>query len=171
MEHPQVRARRDGDDERIAFVVRRAFGGEAEVNLVADLRAEGAMVCEFVAEREAAGLVGQIAFSRLEAHSPDKRIEAVALAPLAVLPTQQRRGVGRALVEYGLARLKEMNVDVAIVLGDPAFYSRFGFSALPARLLRAPYSGEGFQALELKPGVLGKRVWNVGYPAAFTNLT
>jgi putative acetyltransferase len=165
-----VRARQDGDDERIAFVVRRAFGGGSEVNLVADLRAEGASVCEFVAEREAAGLVGYIAFSRLEVRSPDKRIEAVALAPLAVLPTHQRQGIGHTLVEYGLARLREIKVEMVIVLGDPAFYSRFGFSALPAKLLNAPYSGEGFQALELSPGVLGKRMWHVGYPAAFAKL-
>ncbi len=170
MDVPLVRARRGGDDERIAFIVRRAFGGEAEVNLVADLRTEGASVCEFVAEREASGLVGHIAFSRLDARSPDKRIEAVALAPLAVLPTHQRHGIGSGLVESGLAHLRELKVEIVIVLGDPAFYSRFGFSALPARLLHAPYSGEGFQALELRPGILGKRMWHVGYPAAFAKL-
>ena len=170
MKPAYIRARRDGDDERIAFIVRRAFGGEAEVDLVADLRAVGAMVCEFVAENEELGLIGHVAFSRLEIRAPDKRIAAVALAPLAVLPTQQRQGVGRTLVDYAIARLQEANMEVAIVLGDPAYYSHFGFSALPARLLHAPYSGEGFQALELKAGVLGKRTWQVGYPSAFAKL-
>ncbi len=171
MEELQIRAYGEGEAERIAFIVRRAFGGEAEVQLVADLRAEGAMVGEFVAEREAAGVIGHVAFSRLDMRSIDKRLEAAALGPLAVLPTQERKGVGRALVEHGLARLGEMKIDIAVVLGDPAFYSRFGFSTLPARLLQAPYSGDAFQVLELAPGALGKRNWQVGYPAAFGKLT
>ena len=63
-----------------------------------------------------------------------------------------------------------MTVALAVVLGDPAFYSRFGFSKLLARFLQAPYSGDGFQALELLPGALGKRNWRVTYPAAFAKL-
>ena len=171
MDAPIIRARNDADEQRIAFVVRRAFGGEAEVQLIADLRAEGAMVGEFAAERGGAGIVGYVAFSHLDVRTLDKRIEAAALGPLAVLPTHQRKGVGRALVEHGLGSLTEMKIEIAVVLGDPAFYSRFGFSALPARLLQAPYSGDAFQVLELAPGALGKRNWRVGYPAAFAKLT
>lgn len=171
METPHFRRRRDDDDERIAFVVRRAFGGEAEVGLAADLRAEGVMVCEFVAEHKTEGLIGYVGFSRLGARSGERRIEAVALAPLAVLPTQQRHRVGTALVEYSLVRLKEMKVEIAVVLGDPAFYSRFGFSALLARLLHGPYSGQAFQALELTRGALGKGSWDLAYPTAFAKLT
>ena len=165
-----LRARRDGDDERIAFIVRRAFGGQGEVDLVAALRSEGAMACEFVAERDGHGLIGHIAFSRLDMRSTDRQLEAVALAPLAVLPTHQRQGAGSALVEFGLAHLRARSVDIAVVLGEPAYYSRFGFSALLARLLHAPYSGEAFQALELAPGVLGKHSWDVAYPAPFARL-
>ena len=171
MEELHIRAGREGEAERIAFIVRRAFGGEAEVQLVTDLRAEGAMAGEFVAERGSAGIIGHVAFSRLDIQTFDKRIEGVALAPLAVLPTQQRKGVGRALVEYGLACLRELKIEIAVVLGDPAFYARFGFSALPARLLEAPYSGDAFQVLELAPGALGKWNWQVAYPAAFAKLT
>ena len=165
-----LRLRRDGDDERIAFVVRRAFGGEAEVGLVDDLRAEGSMVCEVVAEREGAGIVGHVAFSRLQVRSVDRAISGVALAPLAVLPTHQRQGVGRALVDFGLERLRELRTELVLVLGDPNYYAQFGFSALLARLLKAPYSGDGFQALELVPGTLGRRAWQVTYPTAFARL-
>jgi putative acetyltransferase len=166
-----LRQRRDGDDERIAFVVRRAFGNEAEVGLVAGLRDGGDMVCEVVAEREGAGIVGHVAFSRLAVRSIDREIRGVALAPLAVLPTHQRSGVGRALVEEGLYRLRMLRVELAIVLGDPAYYSHFGFSRVLARLLNTPYSGDGLQALELRRGVLGKRSWEVTYPPAFAKLS
>src|SRR6185295_3983959 len=96
-----------GEDERIAFVIRRAFGGEAEAQLVADLRKDGDMVREFVAAHEGDGLIGHVAFSRLALRSAEQTLEAVALAPLAVLPTQQRRGTGSALVEHGLTQLRE----------------------------------------------------------------
>ena len=170
MSDVRIRPCNDAEDERIAFIVRRAFGGEAEVQLVRDLRADGAMVCESVAEREGAGLIGHVAFSRLDLCSGDATIQAAALAPLAVLPTHQRQGVGSALVEHGLTQLRGMNIALAVVLGDPALYSRFGFSALLARFLQAPYAGDGFQALELLPGALGKRNWQVTYPAAFAKL-
>ncbi|MBI1212169.1 MAG: GNAT family N-acetyltransferase [Alphaproteobacteria bacterium] len=166
-----LRERRDGDDERIAFVVRRAFAGEDEVKLIADLRADGDMLLEVVAEREGAGIVGHVAFSRLSVRSIDRELRAAALAPLAVLPTHQRQGIGQALVQDGLRRLQALNVELIVVLGDPAYYARFGFSALLARLLQAPYSGDGFQALELQPGALGKRAWDATYPPAFSKMS
>ena len=165
-----LRERHDGDDERIAFVVRRAFGGEAEVALVSDLRGDGDMMLELVAEREGAGIVGHVSFSRLVVRSTDREIRAVALAPLAVLPTHQRQGVGRALVTEALRRLRALEIDLAVVLGDPAYYAPFGFSSLLARLLQSPYSGDSLQAIELKTGTLGKRAWDVSYPPAFAKL-
>src|SRR5262245_8112207 len=138
----ELRLRREGDDERIAFVVRRAFASEVEVQLVAELRADGDMICEVVAEEAGAGIVGHVAFSKLIVKSADREIRAAALAPLAVLPTQQRHGIGRGLVEEGHLRLREARIELVVVLGDPAYYSRFGFSAMLARLLEAPYSGD-----------------------------
>jgi putative acetyltransferase len=170
MNDVQIRTRREEDDDRISFVIRRAFAGEAEAQLVRDLRAEGAMVCEFVAEREGSGIIGHVAFSRLAMRSTDRAIDGVALAPLAVLPGSQRQGVGIALVEHAHAQLRAAKVEVVVVLGDPGYYGRLGFSSLLARFLRAPYSGDGLQALELVPGALGKRSWDVAYPAAFAKL-
>lgn len=167
----ELRLRREGDDERVAFVVRRAFASEVEVKLVAELRADGDMVCEVVAEQDGAGIIGHVGFSRLEVKSEDRAIRAAALAPLGVLPTHQRGGIGRALVEEGHLRLRELRFELVVVLGDPAYYSRFGFSSMLARLLEAPYSGDALQALELREGVLGKRAWRVTYPAAFARLS
>lgn len=166
----ELRARREGDDERIAFVVRRAFGSETEVNLVRELRADGDMICEIIAEQAGNGIIGHIAFSKLHVKEGGRRIRGAALAPLAVLPTHQKHGIGRGLVEEGHFRLSEAGFELSVVLGDPAYYSRFGYSSMLARLLQAPYSGDALQALELREGALGKRAWNVTYPGAFSRL-
>ena len=55
------------------------------------------------------------------------------------------------------------------MLGHPEYYARFGFSALLAKLLEAPYSGPSFMAMELKSGAIGGHSWKVAYPRAFSN--
>ena len=65
------------------------------------------------------------------------KVEAALLAPLAVRPGHQRKGIGSAIVQHGLQRLREVGVTVVCVLGDPAYYSRFGFA--PERQVDPPY--------------------------------
>ncbi len=64
-------------------------------------------------------------------------IKAALLAPLAVAPAWQRQGIGSAIVRAGLRRLKNTGVNRVFVLGDPAFYERFGF--VPESLVEPPY--------------------------------
>ena len=71
-------------------------------------------------------IVGHILFSRLPIITGAEVQEALALAPMAVLPTQQRRGIGTRLVEEGLRLCREAGHKVVIVLGHPAFYPRSG---------------------------------------------
>jgi putative acetyltransferase len=143
-----------------------AFGGEAEADLVDRLRADGLVVTSLVAV-EAGQVVGHALFCRLPIENDRGVIGAAALAPLAVTPERQRRGIGSALVRRGLARCRERGVTAVVVLGHPGYYPRFGFSAELARKLRAPFSGEAFMALELTPGALGDGIGIVRYPAAF----
>jgi putative acetyltransferase len=161
-----IRLRVSADDAAIAAVVAAAFGGPDEAALVAQLRTDGDMVAEFVA-LDAATVVGHIAFSRLHAQSGSQALRAVALAPVAVAPGRQRQGIGDALTRHALDRLRDEGEDLAVVLGHPAYYPRFGFSSLLAKLLDAPYAGEAFMALELRPGVLAALRWRVAYPRAF----
>jgi putative acetyltransferase len=95
-------------------------------------------------------------------------VKAAALAPLSVLPGHQRRGVGDELTRHALSQLRDSGVELVVVLGHPAYYPRFGFSELLARLLDAPYSGSSFMALELVPKVLGQTRWRVKYAPAFS---
>jgi putative acetyltransferase len=163
----RVRPRQPHDDPEIAAVVSAAFGGVAEVNLIHALRDECAAVIELVAADEGKAVLGHILFSRLEVKAQSQELRALALAPLAVRPDMQTKGIGDALTRAGLDAAAAAGEELAVVLGHPKYYARFGFSPLLAKLLTAPYAGPAFMALELKPGVLDGLKWNVVYPRAF----
>jgi putative acetyltransferase len=155
------------DREPIRALHRAAFGGEGEGRLVDRLREDGLVVVSLVAV-EAGEVVGHALFAELPIE-PDGGgvLHGVALAPLAVLPARQRRGIGSALVRRGLALCRERGRALAVVVGDPAYYGRFGFSAELARRLRAPWAGPFMTALELAPGSLPPGMATARYPDAF----
>lgn len=154
-----------------AWAVRRvnvdAFEGPDEAAIVERLHMEGLVLVSLVAV--AGGIVvGHILFSRLPVLVSGRSVDAVALAPMAVQPASQRRGIGSALVRAGVKRCRELDERLVVVVGHPAFYPRFGFSAGLATRLRAPFSGESFMALELVPGAIEAfDGGHVRYPAAF----
>lgn len=120
----------------------RSDGSEAAI--VARLRAAGALTLSLVAA-DAAGLAGHVAFSPVRAgDAPGWQ----GLAPLAVRADARRRGIGAALVRAGLARLRGLGAAGCVVLGDPAYYGRFGFAADP-RLTLAGVPAPHFQILRL----------------------
>jgi putative acetyltransferase len=158
-----IRYARAGDNPAIEAVVAAAFGRDDEAQLVARLRAEGDVIFELVAENEG-GVTGHILFSRLWA---DRSGLFGALAPLAVRPEGQRAGLGSALVRAGLDSAREFGCLGVLVLGDPGYYGRFGFSAQTAAEVRAPFRGlAAFQALALEPAVFDAPL-TVAYPSAF----
>lgn len=161
----QVRPEAQADLAAIRAVNREAFGSAAEADLVDALRANGDSALSLVAENDS-GVVGHILFSHLPIQGPAREVAAVALAPMSVLPPWQRRGVGSALVRTGLDRSREAGFEAVVVLGHPEYYPRFGFSALLAEPLQAPFSGPAFMALELVPGALSAG-GVVRYPDAF----
>jgi putative acetyltransferase len=158
-----IRHARPADHPAIETLLRAAFGRADEGGLVSRLRANEDVVFELVAE-EAGEVVGHVLFSRLWA---DRRELYAGLAPLAVLPGRQRNGLGSALVEASLENAREFGCHGVLVLGDPAYYGRFGFSAETARDVGAPYRGlAAFQALALEDGAFTGPM-SVSYPDAF----
>lgn len=143
-----------------------AFQSEEEADLVDRLRARGEVVASLVAELDDR-IAGHVMFSDLSIETSDRIIRAVALAPLAVRPADQRRGIGEMLVREGLRVCRARGHAVAIVLGHPDYYPRFGFSAKLAETLQAPFSGDAFMALELAPGALKGVAGRVRYASAF----
>ena len=163
---PVIRAEVPTDYDAIREVNRPAFGGEDEARLVAALRDAGYVKMSQVAE-VGGQVVGHILFSVLPIVRADGTVEALALSPLAVLPSHQRRGIGSSLVREGLTACTEVGHRIVVVLGHPEFYPRFGFSAELAGRLKSPFSGPSFMAAELVPGALEGVKGEVRYPPPF----
>lgn len=141
-----IRPAEEGDRASIHEVETRAFGRADEADLVAQLAAAGDVVLELVAERDGK-TVGHVLFSRLVVESGPAKFPAVALAPLAVLPEEQGKGVGAALVNEAHRRLRATGERLAVVLGDPAYYGRFGYVRDRADRFESDYQCDALQAL------------------------
>jgi putative acetyltransferase len=164
-----VRPETPADRAAIREVNRLAFGQEQEAWLVDALREAGYVRASLVAEADGR-VVGHVLWSALSIDTGGGTVPALALAPMAVLPSHQRRGIGSRLVREGLRACRDAGHRVVIVLGHPAFYPRFGFSAKLAERLKSPFSGPAFMAVELVPGALEGVEGEVRYPPPFAGL-
>ena len=138
----RIRPETAADLAAIREVNRLAFDGEDEARLVDALRDGGYVRLSLVAEEEGR-VVGHILFSDLPIVTEGGTVQALALAPMAVIPSHQRRGIGSMLVGEGLRTCAEAGHRIVVVLGHPEFYPRFGFSAKMAGRLRSPLLGAG----------------------------
>jgi putative acetyltransferase len=164
-----IREETPADLDAVRAVNRAAFGRDVEAGLVARLREAGDVLFGLVAI-DTGRVVGHILFSRLPIETADGIIRGAALAPLAVMPERQGRGIGSALVRRGLELCRERGLPAVVVLGDPVYYCRFGFRAKTAAGLQTPWSGPYLMAIELVTGALGDGQGVAHYPAAFAEL-
>jgi putative acetyltransferase len=165
--NPLIRPEATADHDAIGHVNNLAFGQDAEARLVDALRDGGYVRASLVADKDGQ-IVGHILLSDLPVVTEAGTVQALALAPLAVLPEHQNQGVVSALVRRGLELCKDQGHRIAVVLGHPHFYQRFGFSSKLAAELESPYSGrESFMAVELAPGALDGVTGRVQYPPPF----
>ncbi|WP_342303369.1 N-acetyltransferase [Burkholderia pseudomallei] len=124
-----LRGERAGDAAALARVIVAAFadepqGGQFERRIVDALRADGRLSVSLVAVRDGRH-VGHVAFSPVAIGAGGEGWHG--LAPLAVWPGCQRQGIGAALVRAGLDALRRAGARGCVVLGEPAYYARFGF--------------------------------------------
>ena len=165
---PIIRYEQPEDRAAIRHVHAHAFGQPQEANLVDALRQAKALLISLVAVQDGR-LVGHIAFSPVTIVSETTTVEAIGLGPLAVLPADQRTGIGARLVTAGLTACRETAYGIVVVLGHPDYYPRFGFTpAQPHGIVwehEAP--PETFMVHELHEGVLAHTRGVVKYRHAF----
>jgi putative acetyltransferase len=162
-----VRDERPRDRAGVRALNAAAFGRVAEADLVDALRAQAHPIVSLVAEIDGE-IAGHILFSpvTLDGHS---ELRLLGLAPLAVAPAHQRRGMGSALVRAGLERCRQLGAGAVVVLGHPWYYPRFGFAPSVHAGIRSEYEApdEAFMLIELQPGYLRGANGTVRYHAAF----
>lgn len=149
-----IRAATHADTDALLEVEREAFGGPDEAALVVALMAGNAFLptLSLIAEEDGQ-VVGHVLFTI--AYAGDTR--AVLLAPLAVAPDRQRDGVGSALVRAGFAEAERLGFGLALVLGYPEYYPRFGFEPAEPHGITPPYPvepSEAWMVVELIGGTL-----------------
>lgn len=151
-----IRAERAGDVSPVRAINEEAFGRPGEADVADRLRQSCPTVISLVAEEDDQ-LVGHILFTPAVVESPGRRVEGMALAPVAVLPDRQRRGIGSALVRRGLDIVRQQGHPFVIVLGHPEYYPRFGFELASKHNLSCQWGGipdEAFMVLILDEGAM-----------------
>ncbi len=151
------------DHPEITDLLRAAFHRSGEADLVKALRKAGDLVFGGVAAIDG-DIIGYVALSRMRAPFP-----ALGLGPIAVAATHRQKGVASTLLHWSLAHVQKDQWPAIFVLGDGAFYGRFGFRPELAVGFSSPYAGPCFQALAVN-GELPAKEGQVDYAPAFDQL-
>jgi putative acetyltransferase len=156
-----IRSERPDDRAAIRALVGAAFGPQSDTPDFVQAVREQAQVCLAEVAISAGVIVGQAQWCEAPLVVDGRRHTGAYLTCLSAEPTLHRRGIGSRLVTSGLRRLRDRGYLAATLLGDPAYYERFGFSPELAERIEAPHRsrGRGFQAIELVAGALaGRRI-------------
>lgn len=143
----KIRQEKSGDEAAIRDVVARAFegkpyGDDNDPLIVERLRADASLVLSLVAV--AGGkIVGQVALSPAKIGD----LKYLCVGPLAVLPEHQRKGIGSDLMAHALGVAQAYGRDGAVLMGDPKYYSRFGFE----KVASVTYAGQGAEYIQVLP--------------------
>ena len=154
-----IRPETPEDIDSIRYINEQAFGQKEEAEIVDRLRNRGVVTLSLVAV-QGDQLAGHTLFSPVTIESERASFEAIALAPMAVLPTYQRQGIGSQMVLAGLKECRSLGHEIVIVLGHPDYYPRFGFVPAKPTGIDCEFDApeEAWMILELREGALaGKR--------------
>ncbi|MBI9016194.1 MAG: N-acetyltransferase [Phycisphaerae bacterium] len=150
------------DYEDVLRIQREAFGSETEAELVRQLlRDPSAKPLLSLLAMEDEKAVGHILLTKATLQDNEDAASIAILAPVAVLPEYQNRGIGTMLIEDGLLRLRLSGTDLVFVLGDPDYYQRFGFrpdarkSGFAATYPIAEEHASAWMVKEIKDGIIG----------------
>lgn len=170
----KIRPFGSGDAQAVRDVYLEAFAGrEDEARLVESLHAAGAAPVSLVAVDGLSGgvVVGHVLFSPVEIDNGGSGVRVVGLAPVGVLPEYQGQGVGSRLIRSGVEACREAAYDAVVVLGEPGYYSRFGFERASVHGLGNEYGADHeFMVAELRSEALDEVEGTVKYRPEFGQL-
>ncbi|MGI9330410.1 MAG: GNAT family N-acetyltransferase [Gammaproteobacteria bacterium] len=165
-----IRPERPVDQAAVRRIQTDAFGGPAEAELVTRLHAAGMARVALVATVDAQ-IVGHVLLSPVSLHGVCTADGGLGLAPLGVLPAHQGRGIGSWLVVAAIAAARRLGARYVVLLGEPAFYARFGFETATRYGLDNEYgAGDAFQVLALRIGALPPEGGLIRYAPPFAAL-
>lgn len=156
------------DAPGIDALLRRTFNGDAEANLVRELREDGLITLGLVATDDEGQIVGYVAFSPVSVEGQE--LHWVGLAPLAIDETYRGQGLARKLVYEGLDSLNEFSYAAVVALGEADLYGKLGFERAGQYDLRCrwPNSEEHFMVHRLADDALNGVHGLVEYSAPFS---
>lgn len=173
MQEVSVRQEKQDDAEAISVVNRSAFGGDEEAQLVLALRGSKSFIPELSLVAEVGGrITGHILLFRAQLErAPGRSVDILALAPMAVLPSQSHRGIGSTLIQEATAAAGRLGYQAIVVIGHPDYYGRFDFAPAANWGVHCdlPVPPESITARELVAGALAGG-GQLRYPPEFTRL-
>lgn len=171
-----IRTEEKQDFIQVEQLLKDAFKSEAEPRLVERIRTSEEFIPELsiVSESESDGhITGHIMLSLGEVVDDDQSYRVACLAPLAVEPALQRKGIGGALIKEALNRCKQFNIPLVFLIGHPSYYPRFGFVKAGHhgfQLKQFEVPEEVFMVYEIEDGALGRFNGELRYSDAFKDL-
>ena len=165
-----IRPETEKDKTAIQQINQSAFETFAEATLVDTLREQCHPIISLIAEEDRK-VVGHIMFSPV-ALNRSSDIKIMGLAPMAVLPNYQRKGIGAALVQAGLDECKKLGFGTVVVLGHTNYYPKYGFISAVQFGINCEYDvpEDAFMVLELEAGYLAGVKGKIQYHSAFINV-
>ncbi|HUV79958.1 MAG TPA: N-acetyltransferase [Candidatus Bathyarchaeia archaeon] len=168
-----IRPEQPEDIASIDEITRLAFEGEEEAKLIVAIRNSDYFIPKLsLVTVQNNRVVGHILFSPITIESPETSVDALALAPMAVVPDFQNKGIGTKLVKHGLEACKKLGYTIVIVVGHPEYYPRLGFKPAREYGIEAPFEvpDDAFLVCELFSGALKKVRGMVKYSPAFDSV-
>ena len=168
----KIRLETPEDKPAIRNVNEEAFGQKVEAEIIEKLRERGALTLSLVAVQDDK-IVGHIAFSPVKIEPGRSSFEATALAPMAILPLYQHKGIGSQLVQAGIKECARLGYEIIVLVGHPDYYPRIGFVPAKQKGLKCEFEvpDEAWMVLELRKGALEGQQGTVTFQPEFKEVT
>ncbi len=156
--------------DSIREINKLAFGQPQEAQLIESLRKLENYIPELslIAFKDDKA-IGHILFFPIYIETEHRKYQTLSLAPMAVLPEHQNKGVGGELIRHGLLQAKTLGFDSVLVLGHPNYYPKFGFKQASKLKIKCPWEvpDEAWMAIELSDGALEGKAGMAVFPKEY----